>query len=213
MAGTENAREQMLKKIRRALLHKESHKEEVKDFETNVFQPSHDDPAFEFAEKFIGLGGGFAYCDSQEDFQETLKSLVEKRNWTKIACLDPELHNQLQSIIPISITSPPFEDAEVVITGCEALVSFIGGILVSSRQPYGRSSTILPPIHLVIANPEQLVPDLRTAYSMIKDKYGDALPSMISNISGPSRTADIEKTLVRGAHGPKELYLLLVSEN
>lgn len=213
MAGTENAREQVLKKIRRALLHKTSPKEEVKDFETNVFQPSHEDPAFEFAEKFIALGGGFAYCDSAEDFRITLKSLIEKRGWSKIACLDPALSEHLKTFITIHIENPPFEDAEVVITGCEALVSFTGGILVSSRQPYGRSSTILPPVHLVIADPEQLVPDLRTAYAMIKDKYGDALPSMISNISGPSRTADIEKTLVRGAHGPKELYLLLIAEN
>lgn len=213
MAGTENAREQVLKKIRRALLHKTSPKEDVKDFETNVFQPSHEDPAFEFAEKFIALGGGFAYCDSEVDFLSTLKELVEKREWTKIACLDPIINNRIEGVIPVNIQHPPFEDAEIVITGCEALVSFTGGILVSSRQPFGRSSTILPPVHLVVASPEQLVPDLRTAYSMIKDKYGDALPSMISNISGPSRTADIEKTLVRGAHGPKELYLLLVSEN
>lgn len=213
MAGTENAREQVLKKIRRALLHKTSPKEEVKDFETNVFQPSHEDPAFEFAEKFIALGGGFAYCETDIEFQATLKSLIETRGWTKIACLDPSLRETLSTFIPISIQSPPFEDAEVVITGCEALVSFTGGIMVTSRQPYGRSSTILPPVHLVVANPEQLVPDLRTAYAMIRDKYGDSLPSMISNISGPSRTADIEKTLVRGAHGPKELYLFLVAEN
>jgi L-lactate dehydrogenase complex protein LldG len=44
----------------------------------------------------------------------------------------------------------------------------------------------------------------------VQERYGDQLPSMISMISGPSRTADIEKTLVLGAHGPKELVLFLV---
>jgi L-lactate dehydrogenase complex protein LldG len=212
MAGIENAREQVLKKIRRALLHKTSPKEEVKDFETNVFQPSHEDPAFEFAEKFVALGGNFAFCESELDFKVTIKNLIQSRGWSKLACLDSQLIARLSDTMLFEIQSPPFEDAEAVITGCEALISFTGGIMVSSRQPYGRSSTILPPIHIVIASPEQLVPDLRTAYAMIKDQYGDALPSMICNISGPSRTADIEKTLVRGAHGPKELFLFLVDE-
>lgn len=103
MAGTENAREQVLKKIRRALLHKTSPKEDVKDFETNVFQPSHEDPAFEFAEKFTALGGGFAYCESEVDFLSTLKALVEKRGWSKIACLDPAINERLNGVIPVMI--------------------------------------------------------------------------------------------------------------
>ena len=44
----------------------------------------------------------------------------------------------------------------------------------------------------------------------VKDKYGNDLPSLITFASGPSRTADIEKTLVVGVHGPKEVYLFLV---
>ena len=47
----------------------------------------------------------------------------------------------------------------------------------------------------------------------MKKKYPDNYPSMISLITGPSRTADIEKTLVMGAHGPKELYVFLIEDN
>ena len=47
---------------------------------------------------------------------------------------------------------------------------------------------------------------------MLKEKYGSPLPSMITFATGPSRTADIEKTLVVGVHGPKEVFCLLVDE-
>jgi L-lactate dehydrogenase complex protein LldG len=55
-----------------------------------------------------------------------------------------------------------------------------------------------------------LVDDLKDAFNAIHEKYSGKLPSMVSVITGPSRTADIEKTLVMGAHGPRELFLILV---
>ena len=52
--------------------------------------------------------------------------------------------------------------------------------------------------------------DLKDGFKRLKNKYGQNLPSMVCNITGPSRTADIEKTLVLGAHGPKELIVFLI---
>ena len=54
--------------------------------------------------------------------------------------------------------------------------------------------------------------DLKDGFKLIKNKYGTQIPSMISTITGPSRTADIEKTLVLGAHGPKELFVFLIDD-
>jgi len=84
--------------------------------------------------------------------------------------------------------------------------------MVSSRQASGRRLNVYPPAHIVLAYVSQLVPDIKHALANIKTKYADKLPSMISLITGPSRTADIEKTLVMGAHGPKDLYLFLVDD-
>ncbi len=67
---------------------------------------------------------------------------------------------------------------------------------------------MLPPHHIVIARREQLVPDLSAAFALLKEKYGTHFPSMISFITGPSRTGDIERILVLGAHGPKKLTVL-----
>ncbi|HXC05957.1 MAG TPA: LUD domain-containing protein, partial [Bacteroidia bacterium] len=72
---------------------------------------------------------------------------------------------------------------------------------------------VLPNYHIVVAYTSQLVLHLKDALKGIKDKYGAQPPSMITAIAGPSRTADIEKTLVQGAHGPKEIYVMLIDDH
>ena len=67
-----------------------------------------------------------------------------------------------------------------------------------------------PEIHVVIAYADQLVDDLKDAFVAVQAKYSGKIPSMLSVITGPSRTADIEKTLVVGVHGPKEVFLFLI---
>jgi L-lactate dehydrogenase complex protein LldG len=64
---------------------------------------------------------------------------------------------------------------------------------------------------VVLAHSNQIVESIKDGFIKIEEKY-DHLPSQISLISGPSRTADIEKTLVMGAHGPRELIVLIQEE-
>jgi L-lactate dehydrogenase complex protein LldG len=92
----------------------------------------------------------------------------------------------------------------------ELLVKKLGAILVSSASSVGRALSILPHVHVVVADADQVVPDLGSALALTKARLGDQMPSMLSFITGPSRTGDIERILVLGAHGPKELYLVLV---
>jgi L-lactate dehydrogenase complex protein LldG len=80
--------------------------------------------------------------------------------------------------------------------------------MVSSKS--SRRLNVYPETHVVIAYADQLVNDLKDAFEAIQLKYPGKIPSMLSVITGPSRTADIEKTLVMGAHGPCELFLILV---
>jgi L-lactate dehydrogenase complex protein LldG len=74
----------------------------------------------------------------------------------------------------------------------------------------GRRLSIYPPVHIVLAYTSQIVLDLKDGFKLLKTRYGNQLPSMITTVTGPSRTADIEKTLVKGAHGPKELFVFLL---
>jgi L-lactate dehydrogenase complex protein LldG len=101
------------------------------------------------------------------------------------------------------------KNMEVGITGCEYLVAQTGSALVSSAQGGGRQMNIFPQFHIIIAKTNQLVATLEDAYSLIQEKYTERLPSQIALVTGPSRTADIEKTLVLGAHGPRELWVMI----
>jgi len=102
------------------------------------------------------------------------------------------------------------ESCDAGLTGCEVLVAQTGGIMVSVESAGGRALSVLPPHHIVIARTSQMVPDLTAAFEFVKQKYGKQFPSFISFITGPSRTGDIERILVLGAHGPKRLTVFLI---
>lgn len=96
------------------------------------------------------------------------------------------------------------------ITTCEALIAQTGSVLVSCRGNGGRALSVLPPHHVVLATVDQVLPDLTAGYRLLQERYGEKLPSQVSLITGPSRTGDIERILVLGAHGPKKLTVVLI---
>jgi L-lactate dehydrogenase complex protein LldG len=102
------------------------------------------------------------------------------------------------------------ESCDAGITACDVLVSQTGSILVTSTTAGGRGLSILPHVHVVIATLDQIVGTLADALHQVRQRHAGAMPSMLSFITGPSRTGDIERILVLGAHGPKELVVVLV---
>jgi L-lactate dehydrogenase complex protein LldG len=102
------------------------------------------------------------------------------------------------------------ESCDAALTECDALVAQTGSVLVSATSAGGRALSVLPPHHAVLARRNQMVPDLSAALQRVQDKFKDKFPSFLSFISGPSRTGDIERILVLGAHGPKKLTILLL---
>ena len=81
---------------------------------------------------------------------------------------------------------------------------------MSSAQDSGRMVSVYAPVHICIAWTHQLVYDIREGLDLLMEKYKNKIPSFITLATGPSRTADIEKTLVVGVHGPKDVYVFLV---
>jgi L-lactate dehydrogenase complex protein LldG len=72
-------------------------------------------------------------------------------------------------------------------------------------------SSVYFPVHIVFAYANQIVADIEDAFVAMRKKYGTDLPSMMNLITGPSRTADIEKTLVVGVHGPAEVFCFYIN--
>src|ERR1700761_5867869 len=210
MRDITTSKEKLLKKIRKALLEKRDNPyPNLEDLPH--YPPTEDLPEVVFAEEFTSAAGQFIFCEDEIQLIENLLSLAEERKWRKIYCWEPTLQEILVKYeYPFFETDKDFEQAEVGFTLCEALVARNGSILLSNANMAGRRLRIYPPVHIVLAYTSQLVTDLKDGFKHIKSKYGNQLPSMITTVSGPSRTADIEKTLVLGAHGPKELFVFLL---
>jgi L-lactate utilization protein LutC len=102
----------------------------------------------------------------------------------------------------------PKESSQATITGCDALVAQTGSVLVSAACG-GRGASVVAPVHIVIATIEQLVPDLDAALARVQERGIVSQNSLLCLITGSSRTADIEKILVMGAHGPRRLIVFL----
>jgi len=177
---------------------------------TSVFHPSQQELEIEFAEQFSKLQGRFVFCINQQELAFQLSSLIKKQDWNKVFCLEDKLIEPFAGSISDRIVKTGLAACDVSITGCECLVARTGSIVLSAAQPGGRTTSVYAPVHICIAFTKQLVYDLKDGLQLVKDKYGNNLPSLISFATGPSRTADIEKTLVVGVHGPKEVYLFLV---
>ena len=200
----------MLKKIRKALLERRDNPHPNLE-DTPVYPPYDGYLEVLFAEQLSAVSGKFIFCEDEIQLIENLLLLADEKNWHKIYCWEPEFQNLLSKYeYPFYSTDTDFEQAEVGITGCEALIARNGSVLISNGNAAGRRLSIYPHIHVVIAYTSQMVLDLKDGFKLLQNKYESNLPSMISNITGPSRTADIEKTLVLGAHGPKELIVLLI---
>ena len=99
------------------------------------------------------------------------------------------------------------ESSQAGVTLAEAVVAQTGSVLISTACG-GRAGSLVPPVHIVLAHAGQLTPDLPGAMEMLRRRGTLAECSSLSLITGPSRTADIEKILVLGAHGPRRLVVL-----
>ena len=204
------SKENILKKIRKALSQSTPLPFPKSEGNESVFQPAQQEKEIEFAEQFTKLQGRFVYCINQQELAFQLNSLVKKMDWQKVYCLEDDLSKIAGSQLSDRIVKTGLADCDVSITGCECLVARTGTIVMSSAQESGRSTSVYAPVHICIAYSNQLVYDVKDALQLVKEKYNNAIPSLITFATGPSRTADIEKTLVVGVHGPKEVYLFLV---
>ncbi len=161
-----------------------------------------------FEGEFKKLQGQFYSCKNEEDLLSQLSHLIAEKNWQKIFVKDEEIQHLLNNISIKIYNDLP--SCDVSITTCEALIARTGSMVLTTAQANGRTSSVYAPIHICIAYASQLLYDVKDALKNIKEKYAESFPSFITFASGPSRTADIEKTLVTGVHGPKEVYCFLV---
>ncbi|MDP4183880.1 MAG: lactate utilization protein [Bacteroidota bacterium] len=205
-----SSKEIILNKIREALQNKDKSGMVEPDLSASVYQPLLLPLELQFQKSLEAIKGKVFLCKSENEVLQALKELCQEKKWSSLYCLDATLKTKLLSSgMQIKDAADDFKSMEAGVTGCEFLVAHTGSVLISSHGNSGRRMNVFPPNHIIFAKKHQLVDYLESAFDAIYQKYGSNIPSLISAITGPSRTADIEKTLVMGAHGPEGLFVFL----
>jgi|SRR5450432_63527 len=204
------AKENILKRIRQALINTTPVPFPQSEGNTPVYNQPHQENEIEFAENFGKVQGRFLFCADRNEMILQLQQLISQNGWTQIFCRESGFLPFLKEPLKGLLIAEDLPEADVSITGCELLIARTGSILMSSAQESGRTVSVYAPVHICIAYASQLVYDIRDGLELMLDKYKNKLPSFITLATGPSRTADIEKTLVVGVHGPKEVYVFLI---
>ena len=176
-----------------------------------------DEQATLFASQCADLRAEFFLCADLAELHGRLAALAVEGAWQRIAAHPGDLTSDCAAslLLPMVMTESGYdlvalEKCDAALTQCDALVAQTGSVLITSRSAGGRTLSALTPHHVVLATRDQLVPDLTAAFALLAERYVENYPSLVSFITGPSRTGDIERILVLGAHGPKRLTILCV---
>ncbi|HSI87334.1 MAG: lactate utilization protein C [Candidatus Methylacidiphilales bacterium] len=183
--------------------------------------PSVQDQIALFARNSEELKTEFFECPDEAAAAQQIQKLSTEGNWSEIATHSDELALRVsqKTALPLYVVDEGrfdiarLERCPAAVSAVDVLIAQTGSLLVTARSAGGRALSVLPPHHIAVARRSQIVPDLPAAYEFAAKKYGMApggYPSFMSFITGPSRTGDIERILVLGAHGPKRLTVLLI---
>jgi L-lactate dehydrogenase complex protein LldG len=207
------AKKNILKKIRQALATPVPVPFPEANIASNIFKPLQNELEVEFAENFTSLQGRFSFCGNEKELVQQLQALFTTRGWKNIFLKEEVLKQTLNDNgLTIEYTQN-LETCDAAITSCEYLIARTGSLTLSTAQHSGRTVSVYTPVHICIAYTNQLVYDIKDGLELLQKKYQGKFPSLITFATGPSRTADIEKTLVTGVHGPKEVFCFLLERS
>jgi L-lactate dehydrogenase complex protein LldG len=204
-------KEKVLKKIRASILSKTDNPYPQLSLDAPIYHITDEDPLLIFAEKAEAAGVKFFLIDSELEFMENLVSLGMIHKWKNIYCVEDGISNLLTECeLPHELILEGKINIDVGISTCECLIARTGSIVFSSKEQ-SRTIPAYAPFHVVLARASQLTVDMKDALVWLRHKYAK-MPSALSIVTGPSRTADIDGKLVMGAHGPRQLYLFLIND-
>lgn len=112
--------------------------------------------------------------------------------------------------------APRFDELQgsdaVGITGCYCALAETGTVVLLSGPDTPASTHLLPETHIALVRASRIVAGMEDAFALLRAERGGVVPRALNMVSGPSRTADIEQTVVLGAHGPYRVHLIVATE-
>lgn len=206
-----DARSEILQRIKEQEKHKKNILPEP-DWKKEVLVSVKGSLSDVFCTELIKIDGYSFQVSTIEELKDKVSGFLRENKVQKSYTSSVKISNALDSQI-VQFQQSFKKDVECWITECEVLVAQTGSVFMSSNLAGGRKSWAYPPIHIVVATKNQVVPTIKEALDYFSKKYEETIPSQITMISGSSRTADIEKTLVKGAHGPVKLAVFILNKS
>ena len=157
------------------------------------------------SQRIEAVNGKLIIFQTKDELLNQIKKIEQENGKTAYFSYNNEIKNNLTELN----WTNEITNSNTTITYCDYIIARTGTIMVSSHSVKGRKVLSYPDIHIVITHKKQLVFGLYEAIEKFNNEFKNNFPSFVSFITGPSKTADIEKTLILGAHGPKKIYLFL----
>jgi L-lactate dehydrogenase complex protein LldG len=181
--------------------------------------PTAETMAARFTQELTAIFGEVVRVANLDEARAKLAAMAAENGWKRVGATDRPLCRQLASAFAADqITwSGPQESSRSIseldlgLVEADHLLADTGTSMVASPTPQDRLMTYLPPACVVIGPMDRLVEHLPAAWDDVASRAADpTLRGEFVFITGPSRTADIEKILILGVHGPKRLIVLLI---
>lgn len=104
-------------------------------------------------------------------------------------------------------------DDPVSVTHADAGVAETGTLVLTSGADNPTTLNFLPEVEIVVVDAKDIAGDYETVWDRVRERHGKgAMPRTVNYVTGPSRSGDIEQTIILGAHGPRTLHILVVGE-
>ncbi len=224
-----NSREEILHTIRKGLagagskqtIEARNFLSEAQEIEQAI-EEQKDNLKIQFASELEKVNTNVLEAANEDKIKESLLSLIKEKELKSFAIWESQflkeinLKQELKDAGLRLITAKNknrIAKADIGITEVDYAISDTGTLVLLADKNQPRSVSLLPPIHLAIVRPENLVRNINDLFVILKSELQDSedITSCMTFITGPSRTADIELNLTLGVHGPKELYVLVLS--
>ncbi len=184
------------------------------------YQGAGPNPAAHFAEALVAAGGVCHLVPDDASASACIMELVLAASATRLLLGRHPLLDRLHLQKLLGEAGCKVHDAlesrdtlfaaDLGISGVDYLVAETGTVVLAAEPNEPRSLSLLPPVHIAVAEQSQLLPDLFDLFEPAVWESRGGLPSGLSLITGPSKTGDIELRLVTGVHGPREIHVVLI---
>ncbi len=213
-------REQFLQRVREAVAegNRAGGSPALAERGSTGYQGAGDDPVARFAAEFAAAGGQTHVVADRAGAVRVILDLVRARTIRRVLLGGGDVLTALPLVEPLralgveTITEADrdgFFQADLGLTGVDYLIAETGSAILASGPEQPRSLSLLPPVHIAVAERRQILPDLFDLFTTLEAKRAE-LPACVSIITGPSKTGDIELRLVTGVHGPGEIHVVLI---